>query len=192
MPRRNFVQGLVASGAALVAGAMLAGGATPASASIATARPGSPNPWEASQSIYSGVVNLATGNVTLTIPITSWAGTGGGFNFALVFNSQSTRTSYFGPKWTCSYNYYIVGTNPAVLIGDDGSETSFALSGTTYTAPAGCYDTLVHNASGTWTLTKKSGAILQFATPATALAVGQRIDRRASRQKVQDHRGGER
>ena len=171
MPRRQFLRGLTASGVTLVAGAMLAGTVTPASATGTTLRPGSPNAWEASQGIYSGVVAFSTGNVTLTIPITSWSGTGGGLSFALVFNSQSTRTSYFGYKWTCSYNYFILGTSPAVVVADDGSETAYTLSGSTYTAPAGCYDTLVHNVSGTWTLTKKSGALLQFITSGNLTSV---------------------
>ena len=89
MPRRQFLRGLATGGATIVAGSLLAGVSTPASASGANPRPGSPNAWEASRSIYGGNVNLATGNVNLTIPITSWSGTGGGLNFALVFNSQS-------------------------------------------------------------------------------------------------------
>ena len=71
MPRRQFLRGLTASGVTLVAGAMLAGTATPASASIGPPIPGLPNAWEASQGIYSGMVNLSTGNVNLTRRATS-------------------------------------------------------------------------------------------------------------------------
>ena len=81
---------------------------------------------------------------------------------ALVFNSQSTRSSSLGAKWTHSYNVFLTGSGPVVLVEGDGTETPYTLSGTTYTPPAGCYDTLVQNTGGTWTLTRKGGTRLNF------------------------------
>ena len=82
--------------------------------------------------------------------------------FALVFNSQSSRSSALGPKWTHSYRFWITGTSPAIVIADDGTETSYTLSGGNYTPPVGIYDSLVKNQDSTWTLTRKGGTLYHF------------------------------
>ncbi len=45
---------------------------------------------------------------------------------ALVFNSQSTRNSVLGAKWTHSYNVFLTGTSPVVLVEGDGTETAYS------------------------------------------------------------------
>ncbi len=124
---------------------------------------GSPRPWIESQSVYSGVVNLGTGNLLLSLPICGWGGRGG-LSFGIVFNSQSTRTSALGAKWAHSYRSFITGTSPAVAVDDDGAETSFTLSGSTYSPPVGVYEALVKNGDGTWTRTLKGGTVMTYLT----------------------------
>ena len=53
--------------------------------------------------------------------------------------------------------------------GDRGrrDETSYTLSGGSYVAPAGVFDTLVHNGDGTWTLTQKMGTKYNFRADGT-------------------------
>lgn len=163
--RRSFLKGLASLGTTLAAGALLAGEQTPAKASGGSGIAGSPKPWHASVGIYGGSNNLSTGNTQIVLPVCSWGGLGGGLSFALVFNSQSTRTSSLGAKWTHSFNLFLVpptGSGPATFVDGDGTETVYTLAGSTYTPPAGCYDTLVHNTGGTWTLTKKSGTKYNF------------------------------
>ncbi len=120
--------------------------------------PGSPQPWQPTYPVCSGVVNMATGNLQIVHPVCGWGGKGGGIAFTLYFNSQSTRTSPLGNKWTHSYNWQVVtGTNTATVIAGDGTETTFSLSGGQYLPPAGVYDQLVRHGDGTWTLTHKGG-----------------------------------
>ncbi len=108
--------------------------------------------------MYSGILNVATGNYQLTQPICGWAGIGGGIALSLYFNSQSSRTDTpLGSKWSHSFSLRIIGTSPAIVVAGDGTETKFTLSGNAYTAPAGIYDRLVRNADNTWTLTRKGG-----------------------------------
>ena len=113
----------------------------------------------------NGSLNLSTGNVQLTIPITGWSGLSS-VNFALVFNNQRNRPvgTTLGRGWTHSYNIYVDTSVSGVarLVDGDGTETPYAQSGTSWIAPNGVYDTLVHNVSGTWTLTKKGGMQYQF------------------------------
>ena len=106
-------------------------------------------------------MNLSTGNAQLQFGVTGWKGRTG-LAFGLVFNSQSTRTTAAGPKWTHSYNWYIISGNPAVVVRPDGTETAFYGSGSSFTAPVGCYDTLVQNGDSTWTLTAKNQTLYKF------------------------------
>ena len=125
--------------------------------------PGRMRSWQQFVPIYSGSVHLSTGNAQIVLPICGWSGKGGGLKFSLVFNSQSTRSSAVGPGWTHSYRWMIfTGTGQATVVSDDGTEMIYTLSGSTYAPPVGLYDTLTHNANGTWTLVRKGGATYQF------------------------------
>ena len=109
-------------------------------------------------SIYSGVVNLSTGNTHLVFPLCGWGGKGGGVQFSLVFNSQSTRSSALGPKWTHSYRWQIfTGSGTATVVADDGTEMVYTLSNGVYVPPVGFYDTLTQYSGGTWKLGRKGG-----------------------------------
>jgi hypothetical protein len=105
--RREFLKRVAAAGAGLAAAPILLlsdpSAADATSPPLAPA-PGAPLPWHAGAPIYKGVMNQSTGNAQLSHRITGWGGTGGGLSFALFFNSQSSRTSVLGPKWTHSYN----------------------------------------------------------------------------------------
>ena len=160
--RRSFLKGLATLGGGLAATGLLAGEQTPAHATGGSGVPGSAKSWHAPVSVYAGGNNLSTGNTQLALPVCGWGGLGGGISIALVFNSQSPRTSALGAKWTHSYNLFLTGSNPVVFVDGDGTETAYTVSGSAYTPPAGCYDTLVHNADTTWTLTKKGGTKFNF------------------------------
>ncbi len=69
--------------------------------------------------------NLASGNAHISLPICGWGGKTG-LSFGITFNSQSSRTCALGPGWTYSYRQAVVpGTGNAVVIDDDGSETTY-------------------------------------------------------------------
>ena len=167
--RRELFRDAVAVGiAAALAPSLLSGGSASAQGVPPTAStpplapsPGSPRAWIESVGVYSGSVNLATGNLWLSLPLCGWGGLGG-LSFGIVFNSQTSRTSSLGGKWTHSYRSFISGTSPAVAVDDDGTETLFALSGATYTAPVGVYESLVLNGNGTWTRTLKGGTVMTY------------------------------
>ena len=170
--RRQAIKGIAAATAGLAAAPLVLGSeggaaaAPPASGSSSSPplapSPGAPRPWMASIPVYSGACNLSTGNAQLVQPVCGWGGKGGGLQFSLYFNSQSRRTSALGPKWSHSFLWYIVGSNPAVVVAGDGTETTYSLNSGQYVPPAGVYDTLVHNADGTWTLTVKGGTQYRF------------------------------
>jgi YD repeat-containing protein len=173
--RREFLSEMAAAGAGLAAAPLLFGGASPASAAPPppggggsapplAPSPGAPRPWQAGYPVYSGIVNLATGNCQLAQPVCGWGGRGGGLQLTLYCNSQSGRSSALGAKWSHSFLWKIVGTNPAVVVAGDGTETSYTLSGGQYVAPAGVYDRLVRNGDSTWTLTLKGGVEYRFRT----------------------------
>ncbi len=132
---------------------------------IIAALPGPPRPWQQGQSIYSGVTNLASGNVHLEHPICGWSGKGGGLSFSLYFNSQSVRTGgALGTKWNHSFLTRLVNNGAdIILIEADGTEVTYTGSGSAYSPPPGVYDHLASVAGGLWTLTRKGGAqILRF------------------------------
>ena len=168
LSRRSFLQNAMTASAGLLIASLLPALHTPAAAqSVSRGFPGSPRPWHVAMPLSNGSLNLSTGNVQLTIPITGWSGLSS-VNFALVFNNQRNRPAgtTLGRGWTHSYNIYVDTSVSGVarLVDGDGTETPYAQSGTSWTAPNGVYDTLVHNVSGTWTLTKKGGLQYQFST----------------------------
>ena len=162
--RREFIKGAAAVGAAIAALPLLSNEASASTVPPASG-PGGMNSWQQSMPIYSGSVNLATGNGQLILPICGWGGLGGGLQFSLVFNSQSTRYSPVGPKWTHSYRWMVsAGTGQATVISDDGTETIYALINGVYVPPVGCYDALTQNSNGTWTLVRKGGVTYTFSS----------------------------
>ena len=159
--RREFIKGAAAAGAAIAALPALSGKAS-ASTFPPASGPGAMRSWQQLAPIYSGTVNLSTGNAQIVLPICNWDGLGGGLQFSLVFNSQSTRTSPVGPGWTHSYRWMIFGGPQTTVIADDGTEMLYTYSNGVFTPPAGCYDALTHNSNGTWTLVRKGGVTYQF------------------------------
>ena len=121
--------------------------------------------WEAGVGSGDDVVNTVNGNKTTTVPIVGWTQRGGlPVGLSLVHNSESSRNSTLGQKWTHSYDIYglVDGSgNFTIHWGDDLSYT-YTKSGTTYTPPVGFYETLVKNVDGTYTLTTKSQIVYHF------------------------------
>ncbi len=53
--------------------------------------PGSALPWEPGFGVYKGQADLATGNLLLTQPVTSWPALGPGVSLTFAYNSEGTR-----------------------------------------------------------------------------------------------------
>jgi YD repeat-containing protein len=165
--RRRFLKQSVVLGVGLIVSpALLARRAAAGTAGL-TAAPGPAHPWQGGQSVYSGSFNPATGNAHFRGPVCGWGGTGGGLAFGLFYSSQSARSTSVGPKWSHSFSWRVMGASPATVIAGDGTETIYTLSGSSYIAPVGTYDTLVKNANGTWMLTQKMGTIVNFRSDGT-------------------------
>jgi len=123
-----------------------------------------PEPWQSGASVYKGVVNMATGNLTLQHGISSWRTLGPGVSFGVIYNSQDTASSDLGPKWRHSYAWSVSGTNPAIVTHPDGHQLSYALVSGNYVSPAGHYENLVKLSGGNWTLTNKAGTVFEFSS----------------------------
>ncbi len=132
---------------------------------------GSTYPWEASV----GGTNTGNGNKAFQVPLVGWIARGGmPVAFTLTHNSQSSRNSELGQKWTHSYDLYLVastgsGGSPGGIAPEGGSSTTTDLTAHwgddlaykftqnvdgSYSAPTGIHDTLVANTDGTYTITK--------------------------------------
>ncbi|MER3473178.1 MAG: hypothetical protein C4335_03925, partial [Armatimonadota bacterium] len=120
--------------------------------------PGSPQPWQPGDPVYSGVVHVATGNLQIVHPVCGWGGKGGGVSFVWSFNSQSGRSSALGLKWRHTFNWQVLRAgNTATVIAGDGTETVFTRSGGPYVPPAGVFARLVRNGDHPWTRTHQGG-----------------------------------
>jgi hypothetical protein len=86
-------------------------------------------------------------------------------NIAHTYKSQASVNGQFGSMWDFSYNKRIndlQGGNAEYLDGEGNRYVFTYVDGTQYTPPAGLFLTLVANADGTWTLTKKDGTKYAF------------------------------
>lgn len=131
------------------------------------AAPGAPLPWEGS----IGSVNSGNGDKLTSLHLFSWKGRGGmPIDFTLYHNSETNYNDELGHGWSWTYDDYInVSGSVATVHYGDGTSIPFTSTGspppgspTTYTAPAGIFDTLVKNTSGTYTLTDKNQTVYQY------------------------------
>ncbi|AIE83720.1 DUF6531 domain-containing protein [Fimbriimonas ginsengisoli] len=118
---------------------------------------GEPRPWQGGVTQDYGSYNLLTGNYLFTYPVAC----ADSLDFILYHNSTSTATGGpLGAKWRHSFSGQITTSlGKATYIAADGSTYDFAVSGSTYTAPVGCWKSLVHNLDGTWTLSDLQGTL---------------------------------
>jgi len=123
--------------------------------------PGSPREWNPDGSVTGGVINLATGNLTLMQHIVGWSALGAGVSLDLVYNSEVPAVGPFGNGWTQSYDWSVTGTSPAIVHRPDGSTDTYTLSGGVYVAPPGVNMALTWS-NGTFTLTTKDGDSYNF------------------------------
>ena len=91
-------------------------------------------------------------------------GRGAGLEFTRRYNSQSSYVGTLGHRWIHNY----AASVSLALYGDanvrypSGRLVRFRLAGSTYTPPAGVFDTLVKNGDNTWQLTTKEQLRYQF------------------------------
>jgi RHS repeat-associated protein len=144
---------------------------------------GTSEPWEGSQPAVGGSVNTQNGNKTTAINLFSWKQRGGlPIDFTLYHNSQYNYDLELGHNWSHSYNIYLSSTISTTTVhwgdgtcipygnpdyGDGGLWASVEgavayYPDTTFTAPAGIHDVLVHKTSGAWTLTKPDQTVYNF------------------------------
>ena len=127
--------------------------------------PGPAMPWVATVNN----TNTGNGNKLTSLPLVGWTARGGlPVALTLTHNSQSTRNSELGQKWTHSDNIFITASaddTSEYLTVHWGDEQSYAFSdyyGPTWSAPTGVHDTLVKNIDSTYTLTKKDQTQYHF------------------------------
>ncbi|HLI48657.1 MAG TPA: DUF6531 domain-containing protein, partial [Chthonomonas sp.] len=129
IPRRQFLSSALAGlGAAFLAGASLESPQQAQALSTGSPplppTPGPARPWHPPVRLGIGHTNLASGNAHGAFPLFGWNGRGGGLAFTLFYNSQSSRTSPLGPKWSHSYRSYLLhvpNTQNVVWVQEDGS-----------------------------------------------------------------------
>ena len=105
-------------------------------------------------------VDLHRGDFVLRRQDVSLPGRGLSIDLAFTYRSRSAYNGPFGYGWDMSYNKRLrkLADGNVVLLRGDTRKDEFAFTPpSTYTAPAGVYDTLIQNPDGTWTLTSKHG-----------------------------------
>jgi RHS repeat-associated protein len=125
-------------------------------------------------------VNTATGNYYASYTDLSVPGKGLSFVFTRNYNSQdsSTAVSALGAKWTHSYNVSltVAGDGSSAIRHGDGHQELFSRSanGSYTAATTGLFSTLVKNADGTFTLTRKNQTRYTFSASGSLASVSDR------------------
>lgn len=126
---------------------------------------GNPNPQGTEKVIDP--VNLATGDffyeqLDLSIPSRGMA-----LEFKRFYNNQDDYDGPFGVGWSHAYNIFLLESSDGesdfvIRRNPNGNKDKFLKNpDSSYTAPAGIFDTLVKNAGG-YTITTKHGIVYQF------------------------------
>lgn len=142
------------------------GGGGGASSSGSSGGSGGAGTGSSSGGPSSSSVNTHNGNRLFELPIVGWASRGqSGVSLSIHHSSLGDAwLGRFGTAWTHSYEWkidYVQNESCFVRTGD-GSELAFTQNGTTFSAPAGVHLDLVRHGNGSWTLTTKHGAKLDF------------------------------
>jgi RHS repeat-associated protein len=148
------------------------GGATTQSGSPATESVGD---LGSSNGVMAGdPVNITNGNevrteVDFTIP-----GRGLAVNWTRTYNSRLAYDGPLGYGWTHNYNMHlnIAGNGDVTLFDTDGAQQLFTKSGSTYTPPAGLYDTLTK--PGDYILRETTGTEYRFNSSGQLLSITDR------------------
>ncbi|MBI5866299.1 MAG: hypothetical protein HZB38_17650 [Planctomycetes bacterium] len=136
---------------------------------------GLPNPWEAGLAVNPfTTVNLYNGNACSVFHLVSFNPVGPGISFSLIHNSAAAASGSgsiapwgfsLGAGWRLSYSSSVVrddANNKATLIEDDGNEYVFALSGGSYTPPAGRFDRMTLVTETTYTITATNQSVRTY------------------------------
>jgi len=110
-------------------------------------------------------VNDATGNFWHTFTDLSVPGRGISLVFTRTYNSLSAgQNGRLGFGWTDSYNVFFTtdASSNITVFDENGAATLFTFTATGYQAPSRVLATLVKNADGTFTLTRKDKTKLIF------------------------------
>ncbi|MEI6206153.1 MAG: RHS repeat-associated core domain-containing protein [Desulfuromonadales bacterium] len=101
--------------------------------------------------LFSGNLQPFYNSVDLSYP----QGVGIPFVFARTYNAFNPESGPLGVGWTHNYQIWIHEDGTGAYVNwPDGQSDLYTISGSTYTAPSGVYDTLT-NLSGTYTLIRK-------------------------------------
>lgn len=109
-------------------------------------------------------VDTATGNFWHTFDDLSIPGRGRPIDLTRTYNSlQAAIDGPFGYGWHDSYAASLDIQPSTVVVNQcNGSQSTFTLSGATWTAPPRVLATLVHNGDGTWTFTRGGRELYVF------------------------------
>ena len=110
-------------------------------------------------------VNTNTGNRCYFETLVAWPVRGGmSVDFTIFHNSQTSFHDELGWHWSwtyCARLSYTPGSS-AIIRWGDGTTVPFEEDNGAFVAPVGVYDTLDHNADGTWTVTSKNQTKFDF------------------------------
>lgn len=92
------------------------------------------------------------------------------------YRSRSRYNSMFGYGWDFNFNMRLRkrSNGDVVILTGKNRRNEFELEGGTYQAPPGVYGTLVQNADGSFTLTKKHGEVYAFDVDGKLITISDR------------------
>jgi RHS repeat-associated protein len=126
----------------------------------------------ASQDFQGDPVNTAFGTFSETFQDFSIPGRGLALFMSHTYNSVfAAVTGPLGFGWTHSYNMNLVDNGTSVTITqENGSQVTFTLSGTTYSAPSRVIATLVKNPDGTFLFIRRAQQFFTFSSTGKLLS----------------------
>ena len=118
-------------------------------------------------------INCATGNFSETYTDLAIPGRGPALALSRTYNAATAGTSGpLGYGWSLGYgmNLVIKGDGSATITQENGATVSFASSSGVFTPPAYVLATLVRNANGTYTFTRRQREIFTFSSAGKLLS----------------------
>ena len=124
-----------------------------------------------------GVINTANGNMMKPYPLVSWPSIGElAISFTVYHNSDTDYSVELGNGWSFTYGAKLEeaatgqsGEYDIVIRWGDGSVYVFDDTGSTWTAPPGCFDTLTQLGSGNYVVTTPDLMEYEFTPPNNGL-----------------------